>query len=998
MTKKAWNNNTISKKLIIPVMIVVLMQALLYAAMLLFGGVIADVKSNSYDILNERVVNRRNYIQNEMIHRWSNLSESEAEIVENIQAILTQNGLSASDIQQNVDLNIEIVEKIAPNIIYMLRKNSVTGAFLILDGPGKKKDVAGPYSRAGIYLRDLDPSTNSVDDSDLLMERGLPSISKELGISLDSYWSAGFEFDTEESAPYFYRPLIAARENPDSQESSDYGYWYAGLNLDENDYYCISYSIPLVLEDGSVIGVLGIDLTTSYLRSQLNAEEISNYSSSSYLLCTISGNVAQPVVTDGSVYKKYYGSETTITFAEDEVHTGIHRFDSSKKELDSVYGSIQRFHLYDTNSPFEGDQWALIGITEENMLLSLSQRIQQFIFVTTGIALLFGIFGVYFASNQVTRPIKVLAANLASSDPKATLSLPKTNIREIDTLSEAIEKLSQNVADSASKLSKILAYAKVPLGVFEYERKSGLVFCSAAFAQIMNWEATENDHYLPIEEFQEKIQPLAQFETDKKDHIFRIPRLDGSEKWLQFVQINEESRTIGILSDITKDMLEKQKIEYERDYDVLTGLFNRRSFTASFAERFDEPQKLRTACLIMWDLDNLKYINDTYGHDWGDRYIQCLAECLKKFHEYGALVSRISGDKFYVFLSGFDSKEQIYAITDRIWQNTSNTRFALPDNPNFKLRVSAGMAWYPSDADSQEQLLKYADFAMYSVKHSTKGQIREFSKELYSEDSILINGQESLNDLIEKREVRYAFQPIVSAKTGDIYAYEALMRPQLSDLASPFDALRIAKAQAKLYHIETLTWFEGTSEFISLCERGLIGPDVKLFINSISSCRMTRADYAKFERQFAPYLNRIVMEITENEPYHETYTLTKSEILRKWGGMIAIDDFGSGYSNENTLLFITPHLVKVDMSIVRGVDQDADRLALLRNLLFYCKVRDIAVIAEGVETMGELKTLIAEGVDYLQGYYLGSPELEPKPISAQVLADIKSCQPNKETE
>ena len=62
---------------------------------------------------------------------------------------------------------------------------------------------------------------------------------------------------------------------------------------------------------------------------------------------------------------------------------------------------------------------------------------------------------------------------------------------------------------------------------------------------------------------------------------------------------------------------------------MLTGLFNRRSFTASFAERFDEPQKLRTACLIMWDLDNLKYINDTYGHDWGDRYIQCLAECLK---------------------------------------------------------------------------------------------------------------------------------------------------------------------------------------------------------------------------------------------------------------------------------------------------------------------------------------------------------------------------------
>lgn len=110
-----------------------------------------------------------------------------------------------------------------------------------------------------------------------------------------------------------------------------------------------------------------------------------------------------------------------------------------------------------------------------------------------------------------------------------------------------------------------------------------------------------------------------------------------------------------------------------------------------------------------------------------------------------------------------------------------------------------GITWYPDDAQNYEALLKYADFAMYQIKNSSKGSIGEFSMQSYAKNSFLLQSKEDLNHLIDDRLVRYVFQPIVDAHTGEVFAYEALMRPQLPALSSPLDVLTLARSQSKLY-------------------------------------------------------------------------------------------------------------------------------------------------------------------------------------------------------
>ena len=162
----------------------------------------------------------------------------------------------------------------------------------------------------------------------------------------------------------------------------------------------------------------------------------------------------------------------------------------------------------------------------------------------------------------------------------------------------------------------------------------------------------------------------------------------------------------------------------------------------------------------MWDLDNLKYINDTYGHDEGDRYIVLFASCLKRLEKEGAIVSRYSGDEFVTLIYGSGGKEEIRHRVTGFMQFLQTVSLEMKGGYQIPIRVSGGMAWYPDDAVDFDTLLNYADFAMYMVKHSVKGIIMEFDSNDYSNNSYMLAGREELNRMLETREVDFAFQPI----------------------------------------------------------------------------------------------------------------------------------------------------------------------------------------------------------------------------------------------
>lgn len=608
----------------------------------------------------------------------------------------------------------------------------------------------------------------------------------------------------------------------------------------------------------------------------------------------------------------------------------------------------------------------------------------------------------------VTRIIHTLNENNKSNN---IIQFESSNINEIDQLANAIIVLQINVKEYSSRVSKIISMADMGIGVFMYDCNAGTVFVGESLIKLFGFRnLIPEDTVISFEEFKSYIGDVDKENIVCSNSIFQLSNSNESlntsvelldhnpktktSRWFKFTLTRGNNNVIGLVQDVTKSVIEKKKIEYERDYDITTGLLNRRAYYNKIDEMFSEPEKLKTAAFVMWDLDNLKYVNDTYGHDFGDDYIKTAANIFKLFRDYNGVVARMSGDEFNIFLSGFDTKEQIWEIITEIREKLMNSYCILADGTHYKIRASGGISWYPDDSKSYELLIKYADFAMYTIKHSTKGYIAEFDLSSYSKDSILITGVEEMNRIIDERSIKYAFHSIVNAKTGEIYGFEALMRPQSDVLKSPLEFIRIARTGAKLYEIERLTWLLGIESFKEQIRTGNIPENSKLFINSLSNCIITEVDIELIEKEYKDILPNVVMEILESEKSNSEYTMFKQQLIAKWGGKIALDDFGSGYNSEYALITFNPNIIKIDRSIISGCDSDISRRSIVSNLIQLANTKGITVLAEGVETYSEMKTVIECGVDLLQGYYLNRPLFEPQPISPEIVKQIREINNN----
>ncbi|MEG1896547.1 MAG: EAL domain-containing protein, partial [Oscillospiraceae bacterium] len=287
-----------------------------------------------------------------------------------------------------------------------------------------------------------------------------------------------------------------------------------------------------------------------------------------------------------------------------------------------------------------------------------------------------------------------------------------------------------------------------------------------------------------------------------------------------------------------------------------------------------------------------------------------------------------------------------------------------------------------------KDLSRFADFAMYSAKNHLKGSLQPFSPEMYEADAVLYSGEEALNQLVEQRQVRYAFQPIVRVQDGSIYGYEMLMRPQSSHLTNVNEVLRVARAQSKIGQIEALTWSMALEAFLRQVQENSISCQTKVFVNSIPGQILSPDQIADIEKIYKDILPNVVLEITEDEKDNKDYTAKKLSVLRSWGGLVALDDFGSGYNGENMLVYTEPDIIKIDIGLVRDIDSDENRRRLVNNILFYAKERGIKTLAEGVETKSEMCVLVKMGVEYLQGYYLSKPELTVPVIPKHIINSV----------
>lgn len=953
-----------------------------------------SLEQNAVDILQIQTENRQNYLQGQMLDA-QDLSSLAGEINAVTQAMLDDGEISLDTLDSGSDAASPLLLSIGDSLISSMRHRPVTGIFVVLnthDLDTREKGEPLPC----LYLRDLDPNSSpSQRNSDLMLVRAPAQVVQSLYIATDTSWTPSINYGANDSSGFLYPVFQAAYHGNGELDAADYGHWTSSpYTLSGDDHSAIAYTIPLILDDGTVYGVLGVEILESYLQALLPGTELQNDSSGTYLLGVASNSaigkddLTVSVISASPAANAPQQSYDQTLLLKPSKRGGY----QSDSPLGLCHAAVAPLTLYNRNAPFSNEQMLLIGSVPVSALYAFSGYVLRLLIIAVLVVLTAGLFSSLVLARKLSRPISRLSDEVAHArESRSSIPmLSATGIIELDRFSSAFTQLGREVLDTSTKFLRIMDMASVELGGYELRSAPDSIYVTDNFFDLLGMPGVDADD-LTAQSFRELLQRFERScpHSPAPDGamLYHIHLPSGKERYLRIETTHEDGTQVGLAEDATANTLEKLRIERERDYDTLTDLYNRRAFHRICAEFFCSPEKLGHAALLMFDLDNLKQINDTFGHDWGDEYIRRTGECFAKNAPARTVCARISSDEFNALFYGYNDQDTLRADIRALKAALEHSVVQLPSGRELRVSVSGGVAWYPESSTNLITLRKYADFAMYQVKLSRKGELLEFDPEVYRTSLQERRCHEEFRRLINEELVTYRFQPIIDAKDGSVFAYEALMRVDLPTLRSPMDVLRLAREENCLHEVERITFFCASSAYQALENAGKVVPSALLFVNSIASQYLTPDELSEYSARYASILPRIVIEITEEECL-DPKALRIKQTIRGSSGAFALDDYGSGYSNERSLLELSPNYIKIDLSIIRSIDTDANKRQIVSNTVSYAHQRGMKVVAEGLETADEVRTVLSLGVDLLQGFFLAMPQVEPGGASEESLAVI----------
>ena len=905
-----------------------------------------------------------------------------------VQEKLDAQHLTVAQLEYSASHYTSVLTDLSHDIVDVLTTCHANGAFVIFN----TSDPGAMTERPCLYLRSTAPAMQR-GSSAVTALYAPESLCRKLIIAKDDGWQPLFLLEDPEQQAFFYDPFTAVYRNNAPHESSAYGCWTVTPRyLNDTELFSLIYSEPLMLEDGTVIGVVGVEFFFDQLSAFLPSGTLLESSDSGYLLAFSDSGSKEALTSMINGGSGFLSVGVGDTFLLSPLQTGGYSLMDGEREF---YTDISLLNISD-NTGSSDTRWYVVGVVGMNAMFSFANEMTEVLLLTILLTVVVGIVSVFTVSHRLSRPISRLSSEVEAARKVKSTYFTATGIREIDQLSDDFRGLMQETADTASKFMNIMEMASVELAGYEWREGSDSVYVTDNFFPMLGMEHVDTDT-ITVSEFTALLEEIrtnrgASITLDGS-RLYRIRR-SGQERYVRAESTQAGDRHIGLLEDVTRSAMERIRIEHERDHDMITGLYNRRAFYNRTKSLFGKRNDLKCSALVVLDIDNLKTINSKYGHDYGDRYLHSTAQCIMNFTPGNSICARISGDEFYIFLHGYSDRRKLRSDINDLITHISEKTLQMPNDETINLSVTGGYALYPDDTDQFAELVKYADFAMYQAKLSRKGALKQFNEEDYAKNEIFNRGRDELKTLIEQENVNYHFQPIFSAATALPAAYEALMRVNMPSIKSPDVVVRLAAAEGSQYHIERITMFKASETYRSLLESGQVRDDAMLFINSQPDQCLTDEDAALFHEKFSALQDRIVLEITEDE----YLGLEALEVKRKYPGFsgnFALDDYGSGYNGEMNLLQLKPRFVKVDVVFIRGIDSNHDRQQLISGLVSYAHGRNMQVVAEGIETAGELQKCLELGVDLFQGYFLARPAAVPAEISAQAREIITAFNRNK---
>jgi diguanylate cyclase (GGDEF)-like protein/PAS domain S-box-containing protein len=537
----------------------------------------------------------------------------------------------------------------------------------------------------------------------------------------------------------------------------------------------------------------------------------------------------------------------------------------------------------------------------------------------------------------------------------------------------------------------------VPVRIFWKDKDSRYLGCNRLFAQDAGVEnaadligKTDYDFSWKneAEGYIKDDQEVIKTEIKKLNIEEKLTKKDGSESWLSTSKVplmDSDGQVIGILGayiDITaqketvKEMQRaRDALGYQAQHDVLTGLPNRVLYMDRLNHAIEKATRTGEKLAVLFlDLDRFKEINDSFGHEMGDKIVNLLGGRIVKILRAEDTVARFGGDEFTVLLEDITNISDISEIATKIVQGMEEP-FDFEDH-QMHLTLSIGISVYPDDGESADILIRNADTAMYRTKEEGRNAYTFYGKEMTEKALYNITMAKNIRNALDAKEFEVYYQPQIEAVTQRLVGMEALIRWKTAQgFVSPGIFIPIAEDAGLIDKIGEFVFAQATSQMVQWYAKGYRPGRVAI---NLSTIELQKEDFvqtvAKRLADVQCKSNWIELEITEGYTMKHPNTAIKMlQELKDLGVHLSIDDFGTGYSSLSYLQKLPVHKLKIDQSFIRDIPGNINGEAIVKSIIFLAKTMKFDVIAEGVETQEQQDYLVSKGCRLIQGYFNGKP-------------------------
>ncbi len=330
----------------------------------------------------------------------------------------------------------------------------------------------------------------------------------------------------------------------------------------------------------------------------------------------------------------------------------------------------------------------------------------------------------YLVKRKVVNGIHLIIQNLMDiTNGNLDTTVAADDNPELKALSSGINTMVKSIISISDRISAIIKISGIPLAAFEYQFDAKHVFVTSGFKELLDIsEEKAKELCQDAVKFDKYIKNIVNNPLKGETDIFQI----NDTKYVR-IHMSESSNTnLGVIIDISKDIIEKQQMQYENTHDTLTKLYKYSYFKQLASERLQNKPSKSVCAIVMLDLDSFKSINDTFGHDIGDKYLQHFSNIMRSMPPEHFLSARRSGDEFCMMLLNCSDKNDIIQYLNQFYQALEQTPMSLSDSQSKIIHASSGFAWTADSNADIDELLNYADEALYDIKRETKGRFGEY--------------------------------------------------------------------------------------------------------------------------------------------------------------------------------------------------------------------------------------------------------------------------------